>query len=137
MGSTARSFYLPVGIASVGVLAVLVLPGHSESPSKVNADTKRKVVELVKKLTDKDAKVRDSAAFVLGYIGPASETVPALVTALKDQDASVRHSAAAALGKIGPAAKDAVPALAAALEHEYKSMRHAAEEALKKIQAEE
>jgi len=55
---------------------------------------------------DEDPSVRQSAAEVLGRIGP--EVVPGLLGLLRDADPDVRSSAAEALGRIGP---EAVPGL--------------------------
>ncbi len=128
MSRTTKSYYLPVGIVSLVLLAVFLLPGCGESESE------RELTEYVEKLTDQNASVRRKAAIALGRIGPAAkEAVPALITALKDENKYVRRVAAEALGRIGRAAKQAVAALTKASEDEDKDVREAAEEALKQI----
>ena len=59
-----------------------------------------------------DARLRKTAVFKLGNVGPGdAAVVPALVGALRDRDAGVRREAILALMKCGPDARDAVPAL--------------------------
>ena len=51
------------------------------------------VPALIHKLTDKNKRVRQSAAAALGEIGPAAKAVvPALIAALKDEDERVRSA---------------------------------------------
>ncbi len=58
---------------------------------------------LVAELTDKDPKVRKSAAERLEQLGDKAKTaVPALVKALKDSDSSVREAVASAIAAIEP-----------------------------------
>jgi HEAT repeat protein len=116
---------------------LLLSPAYGEPTTKIDAETKAKVAELIEELTDEDEETRKDAAAALGEIGPpAKGAVSALVTALKkDVDEEVRRNAATALGDIGPAAKDAVPALTEALKDEDEDVRSSAEESLKKIQA--
>jgi HEAT repeat protein len=60
---------------------------------------------LIGRLGDRDANVREAAAFALGAIGgPARPAVPALRRALRDPTAGVKAAAAEALGKIAAAA---------------------------------
>ena len=80
MGFTAKSYYLPVGVVSVVVLAVLVLPGCAESSSTVDPKTKntptvvrktkwtRKISAHIEKLKDEDKSVRALAARRLGNL---------------------------------------------------------------------
>jgi HEAT repeat protein len=70
------------------------------------------VAHWVSALQDPDAKLRKTAVFKLGNVGPADAAVlPALLGALKDSDAGVRREAILALMKCGPDARDAIPAL--------------------------
>jgi hypothetical protein len=114
--------------------------------STANADYCRSatiaVPALITALSDREARVREMAAFALGNIhsDPAT-TVPALVAALGDQDADVRKRAAGALtmnancegytardlGSIGPSV---VSALAAALRDRDDGVREAARRTL-------
>ena len=72
--------------------------------------TKKKVLtpppaptaDLVKLVTDGDARLRRRAALAIGRVG-LTEGVPALTAALKDADADVRRAATLALGLIGDA----------------------------------
>ena len=85
MGSTTRSCYLHVGVVSVVLLIVFLLPGCQSSPivdpkatqsptfdpktkqsSTIDPETRREVDELVEKLINGDENVRSSAAFALG-----------------------------------------------------------------------
>ena len=92
------------------------------------------VSQWIEVLKDKDVRVRNAAAFVLGQIGPAAkDAVPALSEALKDKEGYVRRAAVSALGRIGPAAKDAVPALMVALKHKNRRVRSYAANALGQI----
>ena len=80
---------------------------------------------------DEDPSVRQSAAEVLGRIGP--EVVPGLLGLLRDADPDVRSSAAEALGRIGPEAREAVPALLGLLRDADPDVRSSAAEALGRI----
>jgi HEAT repeat protein len=60
---------------------------------------------LVALLEDKDWRVRQAAARILGEVGPAAkESVPDLIRLLQDKYGDVRWAAAKALGEMGPAA---------------------------------
>jgi len=60
------------------------------------------VKPLLEALSDKDRRVRSSAALALGNIGPAAgAAVPRLVKALSDPSIDVRQAAALALSRIG------------------------------------
>jgi len=90
-------------IAAVFVTGVMIpscsSPPSHPSPYPSESSPKDRVAELIERLKDKDAGVRESAAKALGKIGePAVEP---LIRALKDKDENVRDGAAAALGKIG------------------------------------
>jgi HEAT repeat protein len=86
------------------------------------------VEPLLKSLVAKDVRLRRTAAYALGLVGPkAPEAVPALTEALLDGESDVRALAAKALGRIGPEAKTAAPRLAAALKDKEAAVRiHAA-----------
>src|SRR5207247_870172 len=74
--------------------------------------TAKAVPVLVEGLTNKDAFVRQKAAYILGEIGPkARKAVPALGKALKDEDLGVRLNAVRALGEMGSASRPTIPAL--------------------------
>jgi len=89
----------------------------------------------LKKIRDKDAQVRMSAAIILGEVGPdAAKAVPALAKALKDKDIWVRVAAAIALGKIGPTAKAAIPSLKEASKDGEARVRKAVAKALEEIE---
>jgi HEAT repeat protein len=117
---------------------------------------------LVDALSDAEATTRQSAAEMLGLIGPvARPAVPALVGALKDRTPPVALAAALALTQIdptrardavplladsldnaaaaealadmGPEARDAVRALIAALKHQEEAVRNSARHALGRI----
>jgi HEAT repeat protein len=76
------------------------------------------VPALIKALSDSEASRRETAANVLGRIGPpARAAVPALQAALKDKSSAVALVAAQALAEIDPTrAAAAVPLLADALD---------------------
>jgi HEAT repeat protein len=66
---------------------------------------------LEEALSDKDPRVRRSAAYALGAFGElAGPAVPSLRRALKDRTPSVRQNAAWALGRVGPAIDSAAVA---------------------------
>jgi HEAT repeat protein len=61
---------------------------------------------------DPDARVRKTAVFKLGNIGPGeAEALSAVTATLNDPDAAVRREAILALVKFGAAAKEAAPIL--------------------------
>lgn len=77
---------------------------------------------LVAALDDKSPENRETAAALIGRLGPrAASATESLSKALKDENADVCIEAANALGAIGPRAKGAVPELVAALEDHRKS----------------
>jgi HEAT repeat protein len=74
------------------------------------------VKSLAESLSDANADVRGSAAYVLGELSKRARTaVPALAAALKDSDLAVRRAVVRALGEMGDDARSAVPALAGTL----------------------
>jgi HEAT repeat protein len=94
-----------------------------------------KVLELAKRLRDKDWRVRYAAAQALGAMGPAAatpEVLQALLACLRDEDGEVRWAAAEALGQMGPAAAtpEVLQALMGCLRDEDGSVRAAAAGAL-------
>jgi HEAT repeat protein len=89
------------------------------------------VPALQKALTDRDARLRRTAAFALGQIGPKAKSATAdLSTALGDSEPGVRALAAKALGRIGTAAQGALPKLEAALKDKEVDVRVSAALAL-------
>ena len=84
------------------------LPVQAQVPSK-------EALKLEKQLSDKDSRVRASAAWDLGEMG-ATESVPALTRALADRSGAVRANAAASLWTLGDASRPAIPELQRALE---------------------
>ncbi len=89
------------------------------------------VPALAQALSDVDAQMRQTAAWVLGEMSPpAKEAVPALAQALEDLNVQVRQTAAWALGRFGPAAKEAVPQLTRALKDSGPVVRGNAAQAL-------
>ncbi|SRR5260370_26509848 len=96
-------------LSLITVVAV-VSAGCGEAPSPLAGG--KPVAHWVSALQDPDAKLRTTAVFRLGNVGPTDAAVlPALLGALKDSDARVRREAILALMKCGPDARAAVPAL--------------------------
>jgi HEAT repeat protein len=82
------------------------------------------VPALTKALGDKDARLRRTAAYALGLIGPkAGGAAHVLTEALDDAEADVRALAAKALGRIGADAKAALPKLEEALKEKDARVR--------------
>jgi HEAT repeat protein/S1-C subfamily serine protease len=81
----------------------------------LGAPARSSSAQIIKALGNADPVTRLSAAWTLGQIGAARETVLALGKALHDKDERVVLQAAASLGTLGPAAKDAADALASSL----------------------
>jgi HEAT repeat protein len=107
---------------------------------KIGPEAKNAVPSLISALGNKNWRVREGAAKVLGRFGPeeAKEVVPALIIALGDNSYYVRMSAAEALGRFGPEeAKEVVPALIIALGDEIWNVRRTAAEALGRFGPEE
>lgn len=70
------------------------------------------VPALIKTLGDKDQKLREEAASILGQIGNnAKDAVPALIDLLRDQDYRIRVIAASALRGIDPTNNSVVSAM--------------------------
>jgi HEAT repeat protein len=86
-----------------------------------------------------DARVRRTAAFTLGNIGPSDPAVlPALLGALKDADAAVRCEAILALLKYGPGAEEAISELSQLRSKDRDAkVRAYAARALEKLQTDE
>jgi HEAT repeat protein len=91
------------------VVAVLAA-GCGEAPPTLSGG--KPMSHWVEALRGPDAKLRKTAAFKLGNVGPTDPAVlPALLAALKDNDAGVRSEAIVALMKCGPDAREAVESL--------------------------
>jgi HEAT repeat protein len=81
-------------------------------------ESARVVPALVKALKDKDADVREWAAWSLGELGKVAKgSIPALIEALRDENAFVQVNAAESLWRIARH-KDSLPTLIRALRHE-------------------
>src|SRR5207253_14834 len=84
-------------------------------PQDIGSQTEALVSCLIEALTDKDDRVRATAAGILRNIGAeAKAAVPGLIEALKDKHAGVRTEAVIALRDIGlepQAARAAIPSL--------------------------
>jgi len=105
----------------------------SEALQGVGPEARQALPSVIQALNHKEPIVRQTAATVLGNVGPQPGVVTALVNALACKDwqyGYVREAAAEALGKMGSAAGDAVPALSDALDDEFWFVREAAAEAL-------
>ena len=90
--------------------------------------------EWVARTKAKDKRIRQTAAWALGNIGPeARTTVPALIELFKDKEESVRGAAARALGGIGANAASAAPALTELLNDKNEEVQHAVAVALGNI----
>jgi len=92
--------------------------------------------QIVEKLKDEDASVREAAVWMFGLIGgrDEKEVISHLVqAALEDKEDIVRCYAVQALGKIGPDAKSSVPALLKLLKGDNLYLRAPASAALAAI----
>jgi HEAT repeat protein len=97
------------------ILLMASLP--AVAPAQGPAFLDKPLSAWVKDLGSPDAKVRRSASFAIGKIGPdAASAVPRLLAALRDTDPTVADAAAFALGEIGPGAASALPSLVVVLE---------------------
>jgi vesicle coat complex subunit len=95
-------------LALTVVLAVLA-GGCGHAPTLAGG---KPVSYWVEALQGPDPKLRQTAVFKLGNVGPADPAaLPAVQGALKDRDARVRCAAVVALMKFGPVSREAVPAL--------------------------
>lgn len=119
-------------IRVLGFLALLVsVVGFAPAQ-----EVKDSVPTLLKKLKNKDAKVRRMAAEDLGHVGAikaddAKEALdPLLDAAKKDSDSSVRMTALTAIAKLDPDPEKAVPVLRAGLKDKDAKVRIAAANAL-------
>jgi HEAT repeat protein len=104
------------------------------SLSKLGADAKASVPELIAALKSPSAEVRQNAALALGQIGSdAAAGVPALTEALADPEWAVRRQAVLALGQIGEPAKPATGKVQALTHDSHSLVAKAAREALAKL----
>ncbi|HUU09238.1 MAG TPA: MFS transporter [Phycisphaerae bacterium] len=85
------------------------------------------VADVMPRLHDPDAEVRDEAARALGRIG-SDDAVDVLIAHLADPDSTIRPAAAQALGRIGD--PKAIPALKEGLRDPLPEVRQACEAAL-------
>ncbi len=145
MNRSEKSCCPVVGVVSIVLFAVCVLPGCSESTSNptpkpnnqstsganpspsstddakpkqdaADLEMKNKLESLIEKLEEGASVVRVKAADDLGQLGPAAkEAIPSLIGTLDESNVKLRLSAIKALGMIGPVSKDVEPALAKAL----------------------
>jgi HEAT repeat protein len=121
-------------MVAVTALAVPLLSGCSKAqPTRAGG---KPVSYWIEALKSPDAKLRKTAAFKLGNVGPTDPAVcPALVEALKDADARVRCEAILALVKFGADANEAIPALNEASHHDSDAkVRSYAAKAVEKLQ---
>ncbi|MCZ6572065.1 MAG: HEAT repeat domain-containing protein [Planctomycetota bacterium] len=133
---TVRRALVQIGGAAV--------PALLEGAKNGKPDTYRDVFQslrflavpaLIESLDDKSPKLRGTAAWALGTLGPdAQRAVPALTKALSDHRRFVDSTAAWALGEIGPGARSAVPALRK-LYKEKPGVREVVADALRKIES--
>jgi HEAT repeat protein len=116
------------------VLVLLALGGCG--PATPTLAGGKPVAYWLEALHGPDAKLRKTAAFKLGNVGPAdAAVVPVLTAALKDRDAGVRREAILALMKCGVEAREAIPALTELQQHDRDAqVRIYAAKALRKLQ---
>src|SRR5262245_44264607 len=104
------------------------------SLSKLGAEAKTAVPDLIAALKSKSSEVRQNAALALGQIGPdAADAVLALTEALADEEWAVRRQAVLALGQIGEAAKVSVKQVQGLTRDANSLVAKAAQEALAKL----
>src|SRR6516165_8224641 len=101
----------------VTCLLIMLLSGCGK-PKTILAGGKP-VSHWLEAVRDPDPRVRKTAIFKLGNVGPSdADVLPAVTAALKDPDAAVRREAILALVKFGPAAKEAAPILIDMRQHD-------------------
>ena len=115
-------------------LLIMLLSGCGK-PKTILAGGKP-VSHWLEAVRDPDPRVRKTAIFKLGNVGPSdADVLPAVTTALKDPDAAVRREAILALVKFGPAAKEAAPILIDMRQHDRDALvRSHAANALKNLE---
>jgi hypothetical protein len=95
----------------------------SSALGKLGPADAKQVPQIVARLEDSNALVREAAASALGRIGLTTKLVTrALLEHLRDPSAPVRSNAAWALGALGPIA-EAIPALTQALDDDDQEVR--------------
>jgi|SRR5262249_29666632 len=107
------------------VLAVLLCGCGQQQPTLAGGKPVAYWVEAVK---GPDARLRKTAVFKLGNVGPADPAVyPTVVAALQDRDPAVRCAAVVAVLKFGDQAQEAEPTLAemAKRDHDAKVREYA------------
>jgi HEAT repeat protein/cyclophilin family peptidyl-prolyl cis-trans isomerase len=113
--------------AAAPVAAPAPAPGRGRTVAPAPSPPEPIVPDLIRMLSDREARIRRRAAFAVGRVG-LSEGVAALVPILADPDPEVRQVAAFALGLIGdPSARQP---LVAALADPSPLMKGSAAEAL-------
>ncbi len=120
-----------------GTILAAVLGGCGQSPPTLAGG--KPVTYWVEALRDSDARLRKTAAFKLGNVGPSDSAVlPALLGALRDADPTVRREAILSLVKFGSAAQEAVPLLEDLRQRDPDApVRDAAARALERLRREE
>jgi HEAT repeat protein len=117
------------------ILALALLLGGCGKAAPTQAGGKP-VSFWVQALQQPNAKLRKTAVFKLGNVGPADPAaLPAVLGALRDPDPIVRCEAILAVMKFGSAAKEAVPLLTDIRQHDpHAKARDYATKALDKIE---
>jgi hypothetical protein len=101
---------------------------------KLLAKNKELVPALITRLTDPDAQVRQTSAYILANVG--KDALPGLTAAMGDKDPEMRANAAYVLGAMGKLAQDAMPVLVVALKDENPDVRQRAAYAIQRILSE-
>jgi HEAT repeat protein len=107
---------------------------HAQPPPLTGG---KPVAHWVAAMHEPDARLRKTAVFKLGNVGPADAAAfPAVVAALGDREPAVRRAAIVALVKFGEQAQDAASTLRAMHEHDPDvRVRDDAGRAIAKLQA--
>jgi hypothetical protein len=148
MDMKLRTFIAMGSIAFLGVLLPGLGPGQEKKQSKDKEPAKLAeplpldkllaknqvlIPALIERLSDPDAQVRQTAAYVLANLG--KDAMPSLVAALGNKDAEMRANAAYILGQLGKTAQDALPALIASMKDIIPEVRQRAAYSIQRILA--